>query len=281
MLKLKAPESSLAKAKLGLSVAWSSLDSHSIVEALELPGLDAAGIPAEALSDTALKKLRNKRPSLELHAGRIIDQSVSQNILYAPQKMREAFSSQVSKLLESAGKRGFASASLDLGLDGSLGDKQLRESAIALLKSLGPALLKCGVKLALPCRAPSLVGDSYPAELAEFIADCMTPNIKASLEIHPHDLHPGFKPSELIRGLEFDIATATLMFSSDAGNRLVKAHIEPWAALLSSYGFKGPYLLCPKSGERSRLPAECAALAGLIDSIRNGTPEKPSQPQLI
>lgn len=269
------------EAKLGISLAWSSLDSHHLQEAFELPGLDDAGLPAEALSDAAMKKLRLRHPNLALHAGRIIDQSVSQNILSAPKGMREAFAKQVAKQLESAARRGFASASLDLGLETAMNDKEPRDRAITIIRSLAPTLLRCKIHAALPCRAPSLAGDNYPAALADFIKDCMTTGLKAALEVHPHDLHPGFNPVPLIRGLEFDIATATLMFGVDTGNRLVKAHIEPWATLLKRYGFKGPILLCPKSGDRTRLPAECVALASLINACKSGSAERPSQPKLI
>jgi hypothetical protein len=257
-----------AHAKLGISLAWSGMDSHAIADCLELPGLDALAIPSEALPNATLKSYLEKRPEAQLHAGRIIDQAVSQNILYAPKGMRDSFSRQVASLLAAAEERGFSSASLDLGLESALDDAHLRSSAIAMIRSLAPILLKGELKLLLPCRAPSLGKASYPALLADFIKDCMTPRVKMSLELHPHELLPDFQPSAHVRGAEFDIALATLMFNADAGNRLVKAHIEPWISYLAPYGFKGPFLLCPKSGERSRLPTECEALARLISTIR-------------
>ena len=273
MLKLNS-ETSFSVAKLGISLAWSSgMDSHSTIDCIELPGLEAAGIPAETLSDAALKKFHHRHPDFPLHAGRIIDQTLSQNILYAPKKMREDFARQLASLLSSAAARGFASASLDLGLEGSMEDKNLRQAAISIIRELAPTLIKAPLKLALPCRVPSLTKENYPAALAEFIKDCMIPGVKVSLEVHPHELPADFSAAAQIRGIEFDLALVTLMFSADSGNRIVRAHLEPWISLLGAYGFKGPYLICPKSGDRTRLPAECETLAKLIESIRK-SPQK-------
>ena len=266
MLKLKE-DFSLAQAKYGLSLSWSGLDSNALSECLGLPGIEAAGIQVDSLSADALSKLRSERHGFVLHAGRLLDQSVSENILYAPQKMREAFAEKISALLMLAKTNGFACASLDIGLEQSLADSKLRQTALELFRRMIPALLKSGVKLALPCRVPSLSRESYPGELALFIKDCMVPGLKVSLELHPHELQQGFDPAPLIKGLEFDIASVILMYNADNGT-LVKAHIEPWVTMLLRYGFKGPYLACPKSGAKSRLPAECISLAKLLSGIR-------------
>jgi len=267
MLKFNQ-SASLAKAKLGFSLSWSGMDAAALSESFSLPGIDALELPLETIPQKRMDKLYATHPELRLHGGRLIDKSISQNLTMAPLKMQRSFAGQAVKIIERAKANGFSTVSLDLGLESALGDPELRQKALELIRLLAPALLKSNLVLELPCRVPSLVAPGWPAQLALFIKDCMVPGVKASLEVHPHELQPDFQPQALIRGLEFDVSSVILMYNVDSGNRIVKAHLEPWAALLARFGFYGPYLLCPKSNDRSRLPAECVSLANLLSSIR-------------
>ncbi len=271
MLKFNSsPAQRLAEARFGLSLSTAGLEEQALADCLELPGFDAVELPLEALPQrNGSKRLDKSLSSLCCHAGRIMDHSVSHNILSAPQGMRESFAAQASALIESAASSGFAGAVLDLGLEAALDDDGAKRRAVSLVKALGPSLLESApFTLSLPCRAPSLVRPGFPERLARFISDCMIPGVKALLEIHPHDLAAGFAPADSARHLEFHVAAAAFLFNADSGNRLVKAHLAPWIDHLGAFGFKGPYFLCPKSGDRRRIASECEALSKLACSIR-------------
>jgi len=272
MLKLNPTQKTqVSAASFGLALAGSGLEAGHLADCAELPGFDAIELPLEALPPkSARSRFAKATALLSCNAGRLMDQSVTQNMLATPKGMRDAFAAQASSLIETAKAAGFKGAVLDLGLETALDDAEARKAALQLVRAMGHALVKnAPFALSLPCRAPSLSGPKFSEKLARFISDCMIPNVKARLEIHPHELSAGFLPSESVRHLEFHLSSAVLYFNADAGNRLVKAHLTPWIEYLADFGFKGPYLLCPRSGDRKRLPGECETLSKLAVSIRN------------
>jgi hypothetical protein len=251
--------------KGGRGVALASrqgLDPQIVLSCLETPGISAASLQFDALSENRLKRFLKSRPGFKLHAGRAFDQPLSRNILSGTRKMREDFVREFSELFVVCAGLGFASVTLDLGLDSVLDDPEAALDARAIVRGLAPALVSSGASLLLPFRVPSPRMASL--KMAAFIRDCMVPGVKVALEAHPHELPRGFAPSDEIRGLEFDVATISFLFRAESGNRLLKAHVEPWFKLLSAYGFQGSLLISPQSEDARNLPAECAEQLKLL-----------------
>lgn len=258
----------MAEISFGVAFAECGLEGRQVAELLEIPGYDAAQLPADALDSKPVRESLKTLPLKSLHLGMLMDKAVSRNIATAPQGMRRGFHEQAGRILEKAAEAGISTASLDLSLETALGDLGLRDAALATARGLAPAMQRTGIAITLPFRIPQFASPNS-LSMASFLRDGMLPGLKARLDIHPHELPKQCKPKELLKGLEFETRSVLFIYDADSGNRLVKGHIAPWVEILASAGFKGPFLLCPQTKSLQRLSSEIDSLSKFVRGMRN------------
>ena len=105
--------------------------------------------------------------------------------------------------------------------------------------------------------------------LLPFAIPAASPEI-LRLDVHVHELAPGFSPEELAGSLFSEIRSIRFLYLADTGNVLIPEHVSPWIGSLSAYGFRGPYFFAPVTATLNGLPAWVAANEKLIEKLELG-----------
>lgn len=258
----------LGESCFGFAFARTNMSGAKAYELLDVPGFTAAEIQHELLfSDDAMEKKVFTDRFKSVHAGSIIDRSLSSYVLSASRSIQDDFVAECEKVMEKLARRGLRSMTMDFGMNTVLASPELRSGALEILRRLAPGLVRLKITLMLPFRIPALTS-VRPADMSAFLRESMIPNLKVSLDIHPHELHSDFTVKDAAGTLPYEARSVFFTYDADCGNRLMKQHLQPWFDAFAFIGFRGPYFLCPYSKNHRLSVPEAESFIKLVSDLR-------------
>lgn len=231
-------------------------DPAALEDFLHFPEFNAVELPWEILhsADSETARIREKifRQCPERICGSVMDSRLSIEIPFADKRMRRDFTAQLRIALEKLLPHGITRAVLECRPDtlepGSDAGKALTE----ILHSIAPFLIRNTMILLLPAAVPPPHGHRDASATAQFLRDCMIPNIKLRLDVHPWDLKKGAVPAQTAGCLAFETEALLFHYNADWGNRILKSQVAVWKDYLAGAGHGCPLLLSPAS-QRNRM----------------------------
>lgn len=237
--------------------------NFSSLTALELPVNFVEYFPAGMR-----KKLFERYTYLQ--TGSLAPLALMENILDEP-RFQEEFIKNLESLLEETLSQGVQKVFLDFPMELILGEGKNPEAVAFLkkiLKTLYPVLLRGEGELFLPCRIPALPGGGSPGEFSAFLASNMMSHIKASLQIHPHEIPRDEMDMEKLLGpLALDTGSVAFRYDGENGHMLVKAHLAPFLQYLLARGYRGGCFVIPFSNDNRLFSAEVERFASLASAF--------------
>lgn len=240
-------------ASLELQTAlYEELDHDPYFTALELPA---------NFSDFFSVGMRRKlfeRYSF-LQTGSLAPLSLLENMI-EEKRLQEEFIKGLQNLLEGILQHNVKKVFLNFPMELILGEGKNPDALLFLekiLKALFPVLLRGKGELLLPYRIPALPAGPAPCEFAAFIGKNRMSNIKASLQIHPHEIPREGMDMELLLGtLALDTGSISFRYDAENGHMLVKGHMAPFLQYLLARGYKGGCFVIPLSNGNRLAPGE-------------------------
>ena len=166
---------------------------------------------------------------------------------------------------------GASGAFLGFDMRRILGDEAAESAALEIVHRMIPALMRENFELLIPYRLPfRSERDILTAPLmGKFLRGTLSPFVKLSLEIHPFEVKPEEDKAEMLGLLGCEAHQAVLIYDADSGLHISAAQFRPWAELLESRLFRGPYLLCPRSMRNRMAIPEADLFAKMVSDLRN------------
>lgn len=231
-------------------------DAANLEDFLHFPEFNAAGLPWELFtaSDTESIRIRDAftRQCPVRICGSIMDSRLSCAIPFADKRMRRDFSEQLRHALEILLPHGITCAVLECPPE-TLGNRKDAETALReILQSTAPFLIRNSMTLLLPVSIPAPPGQWNTQSVARFFRDCMIPNIKIRLDVHPWDMEENIPPEQAAGRLAFETEALLFHYNADCGNRILKSTVFEWKNYLAAAGHDCPLLLSPSS-RRNRM----------------------------
>lgn len=254
----------------GMALARMNVPLLNVRDFIDIPQFNAIEVPAEVFDTFTAPfsgKLNNAKFA-DIHCGGILEYQLSRNIAFCDRHIQDEFIKQAENVLDRLKRHSIKYATLECGMNSVLGDEKASGNIMHILQKLSPTLLKSGIVLLLPFRIPSQT-DVGAENMMKFLRDCLTPNVKVRLDIHPHELSRDFSPSEYAGLLRFETRSVLFIYDADSGNRLISAHMEPWLDYFEPLGMAGPFLVCPNSFEQRMSIPETDSFAKFINDLRN------------
>ena len=231
---------------------------------LELPErFSAAEIPAY-LTENQIQ-VEGLSP---VHACSLIEPGLLDNLTMSfPGLVRECILG-INRMIESLARKKIFSGVLNLDLNAIL--SQDREKLyLTIIKGLAYNLERFGFTLLIPFAIPS-ASPEIVRQVSAFLRKTLLPQVKLRLDVHVHELAPGFSPETLAGGMFTEIRSIRFLYLADTGNVLIPEHILPWIEILSFYGFRGPYFFAPMTASLHGLPSWITANEKLIEKLESG-----------
>ena len=158
--------------------------------------------------------------------------------------------------------------SINIAPENDFKNPEKRAQKIALLKRLSPLLIGDNITLLLPVRIP--LDDSVDIDdYITFLRDVMSPNIKLSLNIHPHEIRDLEIIAKSISKIRYFLNAVTFIYEPETGNALVKKLILPWLEELEKICYNKPIFLLPRTTSNSVFNKELEKIATLYGSMPN------------
>lgn len=178
-----------------------------------------------------------------VHACELIENGLLENLsLQFPGLVRDSIAG-LKRNIESLYRKGITTGVLGLDLN-SLLSPEKEKLYFALLKGLANVLERCSFTLLIPFSVPAASAEIV-RQASLFLRKTMLPWVKLRLDIHAHELTPGYSPEELAGGLFFEVRSLRFLYLAETGNVLIPEHIIPWLKALGAYGFRGPCFFVP------------------------------------
>ena len=158
--------------------------------------------------------------------------------------------------------------SINIAPENDFKNPERREKKIALLKRLSPILIENNITLLLPVRFPmedSVNIDDYII----FLRDAMSPNIKLSLNIHPHEVKDIGIIAQSISQIRYLLSSITFIYEPETGNSLVEKLISPWLEELNKILFNHPICILPRTTSNTTFNKELEKIAKLTLRIEH------------
>ena len=174
----------------------------------------------------------------------------------------------INRTIESLVQKKIFCGVLDLDFNSILAPER-EKLYLTILKGLAFTLEQYNFTILLPFAIPA-VSPEIVRQVSAFLRKTLLPWVKLRLDVHAHELAPGFSPEELVGSLFTEIRSIRFLYLADAGNVLIPEHISPWVESLSVYGFRGPYFFAPVTASLTGLPAWVAANEKLIKKLELG-----------
>ena len=140
---------------------------------------------------------------------------------------------------------------------------------LTIIKGLAYNLERFGFTLLIPFAIPA-ASPEIVRQVPVFLRKTLLPWVKLRLDVHAHELVPGFSPETLAGGMFTEIRSIRFLYLADTGNVLIPEHILPWIETLSLYGFRGPYFFAPMTASLHGLPSWITANEKLIEKLESG-----------
>ena len=230
----------------------------------ELPErFSAAEIPA-FLSEEPLQT-----EGLEpVHACSLIEPGLLDNLSLAfPGLVRDCIFG-INRTIESLIQKKIFCGVLDFDLNSILAPER-EKLYLTILKGLAFTLEQYNFTILLPFAIPA-ASPEIVRQVPAFLRKTLLPWVKLRLDVHAHELAPGFSPQELAGNLFTEIRSIRFLYLADTGNVLIPEHISPWIESLSAYGFRGPYFFAPVTASLNGLSSWISANEKLIEKLELG-----------
>ncbi len=232
----------------------------------QLPELfSSVELPGDLLENRMLFPVLKQRGIHSLNISELIDNAVSSSVAGQSEKIRSDFKRQLSERIENIGYP-VNSIIMKLGVEEAIINEPFRAKLIKLLKELAMTLHTRHTMLALPVRIPSTEKE-FPQFCLNLKTEVMIPQVKFSIDIHPHELGREFDPEKLLRWLKFDIGVFRFFYEPEIGNRLVAKAVKPWIDYLRQTAFEGSIIFCPRCPDAEAVIREAESASELIASL--------------
>lgn len=253
----------------GMALGRMELPSADIPDFFTFPHFSAVELPSEYWTKPADSGSRRSLPLdrfPSICCGNIMETALCGVIVRTLPGRRREFAEEAGRVLTELARKGIDSAVLDCNLEEILGDPGTEEAMRDILLRLAPVLLKNGMTLILPFRAPSR---HSPGELSRFLRRTLIPCVKTRLEVHPFE---GEVPKPETSGgtLRLDLHSVLFVYNADSGGRIRKSHVQPWLDWTEHLGVRIPFLLCPKSQRQRMALPEASAWDRIAEELQNG-----------
>ncbi|MBQ9771627.1 MAG: hypothetical protein IJW23_07360 [Lentisphaeria bacterium] len=231
---------------------------------LELPErFSAAEIPAYLTENQIL--VEGLSP---VHACSLIEPGLLDNLSMSfPGLVRECILG-INRMIESLAQKKIFSGVLNFDLNSLLAPER-EKLYLTIIKGLAYNLERFGFTLLIPFAIPA-ASPEIVRQVPVFLRKTLLPWVKLRLDVHAHELVPGFSPETLAGGMFTEIRSIRFLYLADTGNVLIPEHILPWIETLSLYGFRGPYFFAPMTASLRGLPSWITANEKLIEKLESG-----------
>ena len=202
-----------------------------------------------------------------VHACELIETGFLENLsLQFPGLVRDCITG-LERNIESLSRKGISAGVLNLDLNVLLSPEK-EKLYFSLLKGLANILEQCSFTLLIPFSIPS-ASKEIVQQVPLFLRRTMLPWVKLRLDIHAHELAPGYSPDELAGGLFSEVRSLRFLYLAEAGNVLIPEHVMPWLESLGTYGFHGPCFFVPMASNLNGFPAWVDENGKLIEKMEN------------
>lgn len=260
------PETSASMTSFGFSVEHLPADQVPADFFQELPErFSAAELPGYQFDFFQTEGL------MPVHGCSLIEQGILENLpLQQSGLLRECITG-LNRSIESLAKKGISTGILNLDLNTILSPEQ-EKLYLTILRGAAYTLEQNDFTILLPFSIPAASADLI-RQASGFLRKSLLPQVKIRLDIHAHELNPGFSPDELAGILFPEIRSIRFLYLADAGNVLIPEHILPWISSLAKYGFHGPCFIAPAANSCDGLPAWISANEALVKKLENSSGE--------
>lgn len=253
----------------GMALGRMELPFADIPDFFTFPHFSAVELPAECWAKPSGGGIQRPLPLERFSSvvcGNIMEPALCGVIVRTLPGRRREFADEAGRVLTALARKGVGSAVLDCNLEEILGDPGSEESMREILLRLAPVLLKNGMTLILPFRAPSR---HSPGVLSRFLRRSLLPCVKTRLEIHPFEREAP-KPETSGGVLRLDLHSILFVYDADSGGRIRKSHVQPWLDWTEHLGLRIPFLLCPNSRRQRMALPEASVWDGIAEELQNG-----------
>ena len=259
--------------QFGLALGHAAMDPASVPDFLSPGVFDAIEMPTERFlhRDYEFQRRLTSCKFKTVRAGHLMAPDLTRNIPFLAENYRRDFSEQAGIMVRTLAAAGASGAFLGLDMRRILGDDDAEAAALEIVHRMIPVLMRENFELLIPYRLPfRSERDILTAPLmGRFLRGTMSPFVKLSLEIHPFEVKPEEDKAEMLGMLGCEAHQAVLTYDADSGLHISASQFRPWAELLESRLFRGPYLLCPRSIRNRMAIPEADLFAKMVSDLRN------------
>lgn len=259
--------------RFGLALGHAAMDPASVPDFLSPGVFDAIEMPTECFlhRDYEFQRRFAACKFRTVRAGHLMAPDLTRNIPFLAENYRRDFSDQAGVMIRTLAAAGASGAFLGFDMRRILGDDAAEAAALEIVRRMIPALMRENFELLIPYRLPfRSERDILTAPLmGRFLRGTLSPLVKLSLEIHPFEVKPEEDKAEMLGMLGCEAHQAVLTYDADSGLHIAASQFRPWAELLESRLFRGPYLLCPRSMRNRMAIPEADLFAKMVSDLRN------------
>jgi len=173
------------------------------------------------------------------------------------------FINNFDSLLDQLVRLKINSCSLNLNLENAFKIHEKEIAAVELLKKISPYLIRKNISMLLPVRIPSVFSVDFE-KYSFFHRNIMNPNMKLSIEIHPHEFRIKQNPLEVLKPFKYKIGMFSFIYEPEAGNYLVDKLLTPWLDALQELSYNGIIVFAPLTAKPEVFSRELTKLTDLI-----------------
>ena len=259
--------------RFGLALGHAAMDPASVPDFLSPGVFDAIEMPTECFlrRDYEFQRRLTSCKFKTVRAGHLMAPDLTRNIPFLAENYRRDFSEQAGIMVRTLAAAGASGAFLGFDMRRILGDDAAEAAALDIVRRMIPVLMRENFELLIPYRLPfRSERDILTSPLmGRFLRGTLSPLVKLSLEIHPFEVKPEEGKSEMLGMLGCEAHQAVLTYDADSGLHISASQFRPWAELLESRLFRGPYLLCPRSIRNRMAIPEADLFAKMVSDLRN------------
>ena len=215
---------------------------------LELPErFSVAEIPGELIGNPL-----QTEGLFSVQASSLMESGILENIsLHQTGLLRDCIAG-IAGTVEQLVQKGVTSGVLDLDFS-SIFSREQEQLYHLILKGLAFTLERYSFTILLPFSIPT-VSPELILQAVRFLRQTLLPWVKIRLDIHCHELSPGYDPESMAGMLFPEVRSLRFLYLAESGNVLVPEHILPWIGSLSVYGFRGPCFFTPAASNLNGMP---------------------------
>jgi hypothetical protein len=236
-------------------------DAGLMLRAIHEEGFLHLELKGEDWERPHIRQLATEAGLQVVHVEDLTTPSLTRGILRQPHRTRREFCAQVVAGMDTLAAHGVPAFSLNFDLAEILDDAPLLAALAGLLRDLGPALYRHGLRLLLPVRIPPSL-DCPMAKLPGLLRQTMSPQILLAAEIHAHE-SVRQSPADLLQECRFLLWTARIEYDAEAGNQLTHRLLTPWLDALNNAGTT-ELSFRPRTESLERAFAELTAVRHLL-----------------